>query len=321
MITTWSAMRMSVTKAAIIDGTRRARMLRTLVLVVVLPALLAGCGTVRLAYNNGPLVAWWWIDGYFDFDRTQSPAVRGAIDRWFDWHRSTQLPAYAALLAAMQDEVGAPTSAEAVCRWQARWRQVLDPALQRGIELAVDVVPALDEPNLRHMAQQHAKKMDEMRRDFLQPDLDERRRESVKRALERAERLYGRLGEAQRRVIADGVAASPFDPARWAEERERRQRETLQVLRRLVAERADRDARVAALRALAERTERSPVSAYRDYQQRLGQYNCALTAQLHNATTPAQRERARATLRGWEDDLRALSGGETQGTGNGVPGG
>lgn len=305
---------MPVNKTAIIDR----RWWRFALLALLLPVL-AACSAVRLAYNNGPQLAWWWIDGYLDFDRTQQPAVRAGIERWFDWHRATQLPDYAALLAAMQDEVGGPTTAEAACRWQARWRERLEPALERGIGLAADLVPTLKEANLRHLAQHQARQMDEMRRDFLQPDLDERRRESVKRAVERAERLYGRLGEAQRRVVADGVAASPFDPALWAAERERRQRETVQVLRRLVAERADRDDRVAALRALAERAERSPVAAYRDYQRRLAEYNCALAARLHNATTPAQREKARATLKGWEDELRALIGGD--GNGGGAPGG
>jgi len=304
---------MPVDKTAIIDR----RWWRLAWLALLLP-LLAGCSAIRLAYNNGPTLAWWWIDGYMDFDRTQSTAVRSGIDRWFDWHRATQLPDYAALLAGMQDEVGGPTTADAACRWQARWRERLEPALERGIVLAADLVPTLTEANLRHLEQHQAKQMDEMRREFLQPDLAERRRESVKRAVERAERLYGRLGEAQRHVIAEGVATSPFDPERWAQERERRQRETVQVLRRLVAERADRDARLAALRALAERAERSPVPAYRDYQRSLAAYNCAFAARLHNATTAAQREAARATLKGWEDDLRALVAGE--GNGAGPPG-
>jgi hypothetical protein len=310
MTTTLSAMRMPVNKTAIIDR----RWWRMAWLLVLLP-LLGGCSAIRLAYNNGPQLAWWWIDGYFDFDRTQSPAVRAGIDRWFDWHRATELPDYARLLAEMQREVVGATTAEAACRWQARWRERLDPALERGIQLAADLVPTLKEANLRHLVQRQAMQMDELRREFLQPDLDERRRESVQRAVERAERLYGRLGEAQRRVIADGVAASPFDPERWAQERERRQRDTVQVLRRLLAERADREARVAALRALAERVERSPVPAYRDYQRRLGEYNCAFAARLHNATTPAQREVARATLKGWEEDLRALIGGEAPAAG------
>ncbi len=269
-------------------------------------SLLTGCGALRLGYSNGPQLAWWWLDGYFDFASAQAPQVKAGIERWFDWHRGTQLAEYAALLAAAQQPVTEPTSAQQACQWQARVRDLVDPALQRAVIEFADVVPGLGEAQLRHLEQRYAKVNEEMRSDFLQPDAAERQRESVKRAVERAERLYGRLGEAQRKVIAAGVAASPFNPELWLSERQRRQRDTLQTLRRLVAERADRDTRIAALRALAARFERSSDPEYRAYQARLGDYNCAFAAQIHNATTAAQRQKAREQLKDWEDDLRAL---------------
>jgi hypothetical protein len=92
-------------------------------------------------------------------------------------------------------------------------------------------------------------------------------------------------------------------------ERQRRQRDTLQTVRRLQAEHADHDQRLAALAALVARTERSPDPEYRAYQQRLTDYNCGFVAQVHNATTPAQRRKARDNLKSWEDDIRLLIGG------------
>ncbi len=267
---------------------------------------LMGCSAVRLGYNNGAQLAWWWLDGYVDFSREQSPLAKQGVERWFEWHRATQLPDYAALLADAGAQVLEPTTPAQACRWQARVRDALDPALDRAIELAANLVPGLGEAQLRHLEQRYAKGNDEMRSDFLQPDPAVRARESVRRTVERVERLYGRLEEAQRRVVEAGVAASPFDPEIWLAERQRRQRDTVQLLRRLLAERADRDQRLAAMRMLAVRTERSPDPEYRAYQLKLAEYNCAFAARIHNATTPAQRRQARDTLRGWEDDLRAL---------------
>ena len=60
------------------------------------------------------------------------------------------------------------------------------------------------------------------------------------------------------------------------------------------------------MRALAKRTEESPDPHYRDYQRRRTEFNCGLVAQLHNTTTPAQRQRARSAFKGWEEDLRWL---------------
>ncbi|MDZ7589139.1 MAG: DUF6279 family lipoprotein [Rubrivivax sp.] len=285
-------MRLSLLKSAIIG---------------LLVLLMAGCSSVRLGYGSGPLLAWWWLDGYVDFSRETAPLAQQGIERWFEWHRATQLPVYADLLSAAAQDVLEPVTATQACAWQARVRNALTPALDRAAELAADLLPTLGEAQLRHIELRYAKGNDEMRSDFLQPDPAVRQRESVTRTLERVERVYGRLEVAQRQVIAAGVAASPFDPERWLADRERRQRETLAILRELVATGADRDQRLAGLRTLALRLERSPDPDYRAYQMRLAEYNCQFAARIHNATTPEQRRKARDTLKDWADDFRTLA--------------
>ncbi len=278
--------------------------------VALTMALLTGCNSIPLAYNNGAQLAWWWVDGYFDFNRDQAPAVKQGLDKLFDWHRSTQIALYLPLLGSAQAQVTEAITPAVACRWQDQVRDLLEPTLDRGLNSAADVLPSLGEPQFKHLETRYAKVLTEMRDDFLQPDLAERHQQSVKRALERAERLYGRLDEPQRRVVNAGVAASPFNPEMWWQERQRRQRDTVQTLRRLAAAKADRDQRLAALRTLVARIERSPDPAYRAYQIKLVDYNCAFAAQLHNATTPAQRKQARETLKDWETDLRQLMGRE-----------
>ena len=267
---------------------------------------MTGCSALRLGYANGPQLAWWWIDGYFDFSREQVPQVKQTLDKWFDWHRNNQLPDYVALLASARQQMLEPATPALVCRWQDRIREQLEPALARATVDFADLVPGFGEAQLKHLEQKYAKLNDEMRTDFLQADAAERQRESLRRAVDRAERIYGSLDDAQLRVVSAGVAASPFNPELWLAERQRRQRDTLQVLKRLVAERSESDVRIAALRALLQRTERSPNAEYRAYQTKLKDYNCALAAQIHNATTPAQRQKARSNLKGWEDDLKTL---------------
>ena len=50
-------------------------------LLVGAVALLGGCSSVRLAYGNGPQLAWWWLDGYVDFSTEQTPRVALAETR------------------------------------------------------------------------------------------------------------------------------------------------------------------------------------------------------------------------------------------------
>ncbi len=296
-MTTLSAMRESLIKAGIIAA---------------LLGLLAGCSTLRFAYGNAPQLAWWWLDGYVDFSGEQTPRAKDQIDRFFEWHRTTQLPDYAAALALAQADVTQPATAAQACRWQQQLRDKVEPALDKAVQLGAELVPGLGEPQFRHIERRFAKGNDEMKRDYLQPDVEDRRKAAVERTLERVEQLYGRASEAQRRVVAEGVAASPFDPQAWLGERLRRQRETLQTLRRLVAQKADRDQVVAALRVLVERAERSADPDYRAYQLKLADYNCAFAARIHNAATPEQRNAARERLKGWEEDLRALATGTPQ---------
>jgi hypothetical protein len=295
MITTLIAMLMSRIKNSIIGG------------LICLAALgLSGCGAVRLAYNNAPALTWWQLDSYFDFDREQAPAVKASLDSFFDWHRSTQLPDYVALLSSAQAPLLGPTTAAAACGWQSRVTEALEPGIDKLLMQSADLVPGLGEAQFKHLEGRYAKTIDEMRKEFLQADPARRLAKSVKRAQERAEMLYGSLDAAQLLVIKDGVVASPFNPEAWLVERQRRQRDVVQTLRQLVAEKADGDKRLAALRALVARQQRSPDATYRAYQIKLADYNCALAAQIHNATTPAQRKKAQQTLRGWEEDLRAV---------------
>jgi hypothetical protein len=273
-------------------------------------AALSGCSAVRIGYDQAPTLAWWWLDGYLDFDAPQAPAVKEAIGQWFAWHRATQLRDYASLLAAAQVQVLQPATPAQVCRWNDALRARVETALMHTVAPAADLLPRVGPAQLEHLERRYQKSNRDFEQDFLQADPDERRAAAIERTIDRAEMLYGRLDRHQRELIAAGVEASPFDPAAWLAERREVQAQVLQTLARLTAggpARADRESNVAGLKALAQRLLHTPPGPYRDYQRRLTDYNCAFIARLHNSTTPAQRQAARDKLRGWEEDLRILA--------------
>ncbi|MBN8509778.1 MAG: hypothetical protein J0L57_14350 [Burkholderiales bacterium] len=273
-------------------------------------AVLSGCSAVRIGYDQAPTLVWWWLDGYLDFDTPQAPAVKDALAQWFAWHRATQLPDYAELLAAAQVQVLQPATPAQVCRWNDELRARAETALTHAVPPAAELLPRIGPAQLEHLEQRYRRSNREFEQDFLQADPDERRAAAVERTIDRAEMLYGRLDARQRQLVAAGVEASPFDPAAWLAERREVQAQVLQTLARLTAggpARADRDSNVAGLKALAQRLLRAPPGPYRDYQRRLTEYNCAFIARLHNSTMPAQRLAARDRLRGWEEDLRILA--------------
>lgn len=281
--------------------------LRIIVVMGLLAGLLAGCSAIRFGYNQAPELLFWWLDGYADFDDAQSVRVREGLAQWFTWHRRTQLPDYASLLARAQADVLADTSPDRACRWWTELRQRGDLAAEQALPYAAELIPTLKPAQIQHVERRYARINEEFRDDYLDKDPVQRQERALKRTVERAEFLYGTLDEPQRALVARLVAASPFDAEAWYAERLQRQQEALQLLRRLSSENASRDGALATLRAYGERMARSPRESYRRYQERLETYNCSFAASLHNMTTPTQRQAAVARLKGWEADFRALS--------------
>ena len=274
--------------------------------------LLAGCSMVRLGYSQAPSLAYWWLDGYVDLDGEQSARARDALDQWFVWHRRSELPQYAALLARGQRDVMEPAlTPEALCAWRDAVQPRLDAALEQAVPTLAGLLSTLAPEQLRHIERKLSKDGESLRADFLQADRVERAQASFKRTLERYETLYGRLDEAQRVRLAQLLAASSFDAERWLAERERRNRDLIAALTSLAGTGRAQDASAAqaqaAVRVLIERMQRSPRTEYRTYQERLTQESCALAASMHNIATAAQRRHARDKLKGWEDDVRALA--------------
>ena len=275
-------------------------------MLLVLAALLSGCSMVRIVYKQAPELVYWWFDRYLDFDDTQSARARESIQRWFAWHRATQLGLYADTLERMRRDVSGPLTAAQACRWFDDLRAHVDTGLRQALPALAEEAVTLTPAQLQHLERRYQRTNDDLRGDYLQPDLAERSRANLDRSIERVEMLYGPLSTAQREAFARSLTASPFDPQRWLDERVARQQEALATLRRLSAERTTAQQAQAPLWTLIEHSQRSPRPEYRGYQQRLIDFNCTLVAQVHNQTTPAQRQAAAERLKGWEDDARAL---------------
>lgn len=270
--------------------------------------LLAGCSAVRLAYNQAPHLVYWWFDGYVDFDAEQGERARDALADWFAWHRATQLSDYAGLLATAQQQILHDVTPGQVCQWADELRKRIEVGYEQGVPALAEIVRTLKPRQVQHVEQRYRKADEEFRDEYMQTTRAEQLEESNKRAVSRAEMIYGDLNDAQRALVSKGIADSPFDPERWLIERQLRQREIVDTLRALQSESADVARTEAALRVFAAHAARSPRAAYREYQKRLFDYNCRLIARLHNGTTPEQRRRGADRLKGWEEDLRALAG-------------
>jgi Family of unknown function (DUF6279) len=269
--------------------------------------LLSGCSALRIGYSQAADLAYWWLDGYADFNGDQTRRIREALAQWFVWHRKTQLPDYAQLLLRAQAEVRGDTTPARVCERQGELIRRAHTAWEQAAPAAAEWALSVTPQQIQHIERRYAKANDEFRDDYLQEDPRERTEATIKRTVDRAESLYGRLDAAQRTRVTAAMVRSPFDPELWLAERKMRQQDALQLLRRLGAEGASREQAQGALRAYVDQLQRSPREAYRRYSERLAEFNCAFAASLHNSISPVQRRAALSKLSGWEGDMRALA--------------
>jgi len=268
--------------------------------------LLAGCVSMRIAYNHAPDLAYWKLDSYADFNGEQKPRVKQAITQWMHWHRTTQLPDYVALMALHRQELQGPVTPAAVCALFDRGRERVQRAWTQVLPSVVDIALTLQPAQLDHIERKMVKADEDVRKDFVQESTEARHRAYVKRAITSAERLYGDLGPAQRSVIESGVAQSPRDAEMWFAERQQRQRDALTTTRRLIGERATHEQALAAYKQLVADYRRSPDSEVATQEQRVQQYNCGFWAAVHNSTTPQQRRHASERIERWATDFQLL---------------
>ena len=284
-------------------------LLRPLFLLLLVPLFLptlVGCSAVRLTYNQGPVLAYWWLDAYADFNSEQTPRVKAALADWFAWHRATQLPDYGQALVALQAQAVDKVTPAQICSTVQGWQQRGQRAFEHALPALAEQVRTMTPEQIRKVERRQAKKYAEAEADYLQRVPAERQKASLKRALDRAETAYGKLDSAQRQRLAADLAASPFNPDTWLAERQRRNGEILRSLRQWQAERSDADTVQAGLRRLGAEVLESPRADYKAYADAVMDANCSLAATLHNSTSPAQRLHLVAAVKGWEGDVQAL---------------
>lgn len=267
---------------------------------------LTGCSSVQLAYGNAQTLTWWWLDRHADFTAEQKPQVQTAIDRWYDWHRRTQIQDLAQLLERAARDAPNDVTATQLCAWIPQLEQRRTRYVEQLVAPVAEIGSQLSPQQLRQVENRFAKTLQDWRRDHLQPDLAERHATAVQRLHERAETVYGRLDRAQKDFIAEGVRRSAWDPERSLAERQADHRDTLATFRALAEPGLSTSRKQELARDTLLRLGRPSSDSQRSYREQLYEAQCRFTAELHNRMTPKQREHAAERLRGWARDLRGF---------------
>jgi len=279
---------------------------RIIGLVGVLIALV-GCSTIKLGYNNLADVGYWWLDGYIDFEDAQTPRAREDLARLHAWHRATELPRIGELLQRAERLAAAEVTPEQLCALVPDFRSRLRAVGERAEPALASLASTLTPAQLQHLERKYARNNDEFRKNWLQVSPTDVQEKRAVQLTERAENLYGSLGDAQRAVLLQQLQKSTYTPQRTLAERQRRQQDTLATLRKLAGQNVPQEQARMQVRALIDRLATPPDAEQRARQEALTQESCRTVAALHNAATPAQRDRAAKRLRAYQQDLQELA--------------
>ena len=282
--------------------------LTRIISLLVLACLLQACSAAKLAYNQAPELAYWYLDGYVDFSSDQSAQVKDDLSKLQTWHRQTQLPTYIDTLQKLQQTILLDVTAQDTCNILSDARRKFMLVSDQAQPAVMTMLDKLTASQIDTLARKFDKGNADFRRDYLQAAKPTNQGKRYKQAVSRAEMLYGRLDDMQLALIAGQVEKSRFNATLAYAERQRRQQDTLQTLRSLLNTQTTPDQKKLAIQALFERLLISTNPNYANYADALTKESCMNVADLHNTTSVSQRRKAVETLVGYERDMKTLSG-------------
>ena len=276
--------------------------------VLALVALVAACSSIKLAYNNGDTLLYYWMDAYLDLDSDQADTVKTDIDQLFQWHRKTQLKEYVQVLKNGQRQVlGNPSQADLLA--DVRAILVRAQALgNRAIPDLTDLARSVKPEQLDQMEKKFESNNDKFRKKFINVDLDKQQKLRYQKSMEQFELWFGGFSDAQEATLRKVSDARPLNNAIWLDERIIRQKKILSVLRKVQKDKLGKEATTGLIQDLIKqlfgRLESPERKAF--YDSHLdGSTQMMLTA--IKIATPEQKAHAQKRMQGWIDDFNALA--------------
>jgi hypothetical protein len=275
--------------------------------ILLIAVLLSACGFVRTGYDQLDTITYWWTNRYLDFNEVQAREIKADLETFHAWHRSTQLPTYADILAELQlmvkTEVTPAAACDVITKARNRFELLLFQTAPQASALALSLEPA----NMKRLRKKMAEEDKQWRKKWLDTSPEKLAGDRLDQWRDRSEFFYGRLNAAQKQAIREALARSVLDPKVSWTLRQKRQEDILATLEKIRISKPSPSIAEAEIRALMERSLHPEDAAGAAMRRNLLSEACVNAAEIHQLATPAQRKRAQEKLAGLEQDFRQLA--------------
>ena len=278
--------------------------IRTTVAALLALIALAGCNMLRLGYGQIDVYAAWQADSYFGLDQAQRQEFNKRFGRLHEWHRHNQLPEYAAFLAATKERIHrGPTNDDV--RWvtegvMSRYRVLARHSADDMAAMLMTVTPA----QIETLKQRWEKDNRRFAADYrLKEGVEEQRRATARRALERIRDWTGTLSAEQEEKITALASELPMNQRLRQEDRMRRQREFLQ----LMAQRDDPRQFAERVRNFMTGWEQGRNPEYQRLWEQWARKQAEFYVAVYRMLTPQQRAEVERRIQNYIDDFTRLA--------------
>ncbi|NHZ65240.1 DUF6279 family lipoprotein [Massilia genomosp. 1] len=280
---------------------------RVLCMLAVM-AVLTACSGIKLAYNQGDTLLYWWLDAYVDLDSEQAPEVKQDIKELFKWHRQTQLKDYIHILTNAQRQLAGNLSKADL---DADYREIMSRTellAQKALPELTDLALSIKPEQLAHIEKKFEKNNETFRKKFVRGSVEDLQEKRFKKSMEQFDLWFGGFSKEQEVLLRKASDARPLNNQLWLDERIRRQQKIMTVLRKINKENLGKEAAAPLVQGLVKdmlaRTQ-SPENkqffdTYTD-----GTMQMILTAV--KIATPEQKAHAQKRMQGWISDFNTLA--------------
>jgi hypothetical protein len=279
--------------------------------LVMLVVVSAGCSSVRFSYHHGDTLMYWWLNSYLDLEDDQKPWVKQEIDKLFQWHRSTQLREYAAMLSNWQRQLaGNPTQTDLLAGYKdikGKAEVLAMYAVPDMAELARAVTPE----QIAHIEGKFAKNNEDFRKKYMSGDLEHQRKVRYEKAMDQLELWFGPFSRDQEAVLRRASDARPNVNDVMLLERKLRQQKILALLRRVHQEKLNKEQTMAAVRDLMhDLLNRDQSPERKAFYDAYADDTAKFIGTAIRIATPDQKAHAQKRMQGWINDFNALAAGQ-----------
>jgi len=266
--------------------------------------LLASCSAVRMAYDNADTALRFMASSYLELDAAQAEDMRQRIVQFHEWHRRSEVPAYARLMRSASERAARGITTEDVA-WglesvRSRYRKFASKAAEDAAPVLVTLAPA----QITALERKFADNNEKFEKEFLPADESKRRRAQAKRMLERFRDFAGELTVDQEARIELFALAHERHVALRFEDRRNLQHDLVAAIKT----HHQTQELGATLAAIFARPERRRTEAFVREDRAWDDALAQLIVELDRSLSPKQRAHVVGRLSDYANDFAALAG-------------